>query len=110
MQLKKLIFLLFTLAFLFPATANAGDINVEAGDVRVRTEQGGGISVETRSNRIDVDRQRSRSSPPWWKPWEYYNRHRSSSNCSSSTYQRSTQTTRVNGQVRTNSTSTSTCR
>ena len=109
MQLKKLIFLLFILAFLFPATANGGDINVEAGDVRVRTEQGGGTSVETRSNRIDVDRQRSRSTP-WWKPWEYYNRHRSSSNCSSSTYQRSTQTTRVNGKVQTNSISTSSCR
>lgn len=109
MQLKKLIFLLFTLTFLFPATANGSEINVEAGDVRIRTEQDGGVSVDTGSSRVEIEGQRNRSTP-WWKPWQYYNRHRSSSNCNSSTYQRSTQTTRVNGQVQTNSISTSSCR
>lgn len=109
MQLKKLIFFLVILAFLSPATANSREIDVEAGDVRVRTEQDGQISVDTGSNRVDLT-ERSRRSTPWWQPWHYLNRHRSSSNCTSSTYQRSTQSTRTNGHVEESSVSTSTCR
>jgi hypothetical protein len=109
MQLKKLIFLLVTLAFLLPTTANSSEIDVEAGDVRVRTEQDGSISVDTGSNRVDLT-ERSRSYYPRWQFWRNWNRSRSSSNCSSSTYQRSTQTTRTNGHVEESSVSTSTCR
>ncbi len=107
MQLKKLIFLLVILAFSFPITANAGDIDVNTGNVRVRTEQNGGISVNTGRNQIEVDRRRTYNDP-WWKSWYYWNRSRR--NCNRGTYQRSTQTTTVNGRTRTYSNSTSTCR
>ena len=109
MQLKKLIFSLVILAFLLPATANGGEIDVEAGDVKVRTEQDGSISVDTGSNRVDLS-ERHRSSYPRWQFWRNWNRSQSSSNCTSSTYQRSTQTTRTNGHVEQSSVSTSTCR
>ena len=109
MQLKKLIFLLVILALSFPTTANAGDIDVNTGNVRVRTQQNGSISVNTGRNRVEVDKYNSRS-VPWWQPWNYWNRHRSTRNCRSSTYQRSTQTTRTNGHVQRSSISTNTCR
>ncbi len=109
MKLKKLIFLLVILAFCFPIAANAGDIDVNTGNVRVRSEQNGGISVNTGRNSIEVDRRRS-SAAPWWKSWYYWNRHRRGSKCRSSTYQRSTQTTSTNGRTHTYSNSTSTCR
>ncbi len=109
MQLKKLIFLLITLAFLLPTTVNASDIDVKAGNVRVRTEQDGPISVNTGRNRVEVDKYNNRP-VPWWQPWNYWNRHRSNRNCRSSTYQRSTQTTRTNGHVQRSSISTNTCR
>ena len=111
MKPKKLIFLLVTLAFYFLATANAnaGDIDVKAGNVRVRTEQNGNISVDTGRNEIEVNQYR-RNSSPWWRSWYYWNRPQHTRNCNNSTYQRSTQTTRVNGRATTHSTSTSTCR
>ena len=110
MQLKKLIFLFVILAFLFPSTANSREIDVEAGNVRIRTEEDGQVSVDTDSNSVEVNRSRSsRRSSHWWQPWHYLNRHRSRNNCSSSTYQRSTQTTRTNGHVEESSISTSTC-
>jgi len=108
MGLKKLAFLLLTLAFLFPTTANSSEIEVEAGDVRVSTERDGGVSVDTGRNRVDLER--SRRSTHWWQPWHYLNRHRSRSNCNSSTYQRSTQTTVNNGHVERSSVSSSSCR
>ncbi len=107
MQLKKLIFLLVILAFSFPTIAIAGDIDVNTGNVRVRTQQNGSISVNTGRNHIEVDQSR-RNNNFWWKPWYYWNRSRR--NCNSSTYQRSTQTTTVNGRTRTYSNSTTTCR
>ena len=111
MKPKKLILLLVTLAFYFLATtnANAGDIDVKAGNVRVRTEQNGNISVDTGRNEIEVN-QRRRNSSPWWRSWYYWDRQPRSRNCNNSTYQRSTQTTRVNGRGTTHSISTSTCR
>ena len=107
MQLKQLIFWLIPLALCFPATANASDIDVKAGNVRVKTETNGSISVNTSSNRVEIEPNR-RSSSPWWQDWNYWNR--SSRNCSSRTYQRSTQTTSSNGTVQTTSVSTNTCR
>ena len=107
MQLKKLIFLLVILSFSFPTTANAGDIDVNTGNVRVRTQQNGSISVNTGRNQIQVDRAGT-NTDSWWRSWYYWNRGRRS--CNSSTYQRSTQTTTVNGRTRTYSNSTSTCR
>lgn len=108
MQLKKLIFLLATLVLLLPATANSREIEVEAGDVRVSTEQDGSISVDTGSSSVELP-ERRRSITPWWQPWRYFDRDRSSSDCTSSTYQRSTQTTRTDGHVEESSISTSTC-
>ncbi|WP_144054313.1 hypothetical protein [Pleurocapsa sp. PCC 7319] len=108
MQLKKLIFFFVILAFLSPSTANSREIDVEAGDVRIRTEEDGQVSVDTDSNSVEVNRS-SRRSTHWWQPWHYLNRDRSSNDCSSSTYQRSTQSTRTNGHVEESSVSTSTC-
>ncbi|MDJ0533489.1 MAG: hypothetical protein QNJ70_13535 [Xenococcaceae cyanobacterium MO_207.B15] len=109
MQLKKLVFLSVTLAILFPATAYAGDIDVEAGNVRIRSEQGGRVSIDTGSNSVNVNSRTNRS-VPWWQRWNYFNRSRSSRYCSNSTYQSSTQTTSVNGRVQRTSVSRSTCR
>ncbi len=109
MQLKKLILFLVILAFLSPAKVNSGEIDVEAGDVRVRTESDGRISVDTDSNNVEVNKSRRRSTH-WWQPWHYLNRDRRSDDCSTSTYQRSTQSTRTNGHVEESSTTTSTCR
>lgn len=108
MQLKKLIFLFVILAFLFPSTANSREIDVEAGNVRIRTEEDGQVSVDTDSNNVEVNRS-SRRSTHWWQPWHYLNRNRNRNNCSNSTYQRSTQTTSTNGHVEESSISTSTC-
>ncbi|VEP15371.1 conserved exported hypothetical protein [Hyella patelloides LEGE 07179] len=111
MQFKKLIFVFVILAFLSPVKAHGGEIDVEAGDVKIRTEQDGQISVDTGSNRVELtEQEQDRRSTPWWQPWNYFNRHRSSSNCTSSTYQRSTQTTTTNGHTEESSVSTSTCR
>lgn len=109
MQIKQLSFLLITLAFFFPTTAISGEIDVQAGDVKVRTNSNGSISVDTSNNRVSVP-PRSRYPRSWWQRRPYYYRHRSRRYCNNSTYQRSTQTTSVNGQVQTNSISTSTCR
>ena len=110
MQLKKLIFglMIVVLVLSFPAVGQARNIDVEAGNVRVRTQQNGRISVDTGSNQIEVNKRRTYR-VPWWQPWNYY-RYRKSRNCGSSTYQRSTQTTRTNGRVYRSSISRSSCR
>lgn len=107
MQVKQLTFLIVTLAFLLPIGAKSSEIDVRAGEVRVRTEQNGGISVDTGRNSVELN-ERHRRSSSWWQPWSYWHRHRS--HCKSSTDQRSTQITRINGQVEKSSISTRTCR
>lgn len=99
---------LLILGLWFPAIVRASDIDVEAGNVRVRTQQNGRISVDTGRNQIGVNKRGSYA-VPWWQPWNYY-RHRRGRNCRNSTYQRSTQTTTTNGRVHRSSISSSTCR
>ena len=109
MQLKKLVFLSVILTILFPATAYAGDIDVQAGNIRIRSDQNGRVSIDTSNNSVNVNSLRNRSVPSW-ESWNYMNRSRSSRYCSNSTYQTSTQTTSVNGRVHRSSISTSSCR
>lgn len=109
MEIKKLIFLSLILALLFPAKAFGGDIDLEAGNVRITSTGDGRISVDTRSNSLQVNSYNSRR-VRWWQPWTYFNRSHSSINCTNSTYSKSTQTTSINGRVHRSSASTSSCR
>ncbi len=103
MNPKTLIFLLAILAFYFPGVANAGDIDIDTGNIRVRTEQNGSTSVNTNRNEIKIDRRRTHT-VPWWKSWHYWDR--GNRNCHNGTYQRTTQTTNVNGHIHRDSTTT----
>ncbi|MDR9404583.1 MAG: hypothetical protein RI580_14205 [Halothece sp. Uz-M2-17] len=107
LKVKPFVFLLVSLSLWVPTAAYSSDINVKAGNVRVRTTPNGRVFVDMEGNRIELDNYRNRTNS-WWKPLpDQPRRYR---NCTNRTYQRSTQTTRVNGHERTRTMSSRTCR
>ncbi|AFZ43026.1 hypothetical protein PCC7418_0811 [Halothece sp. PCC 7418] len=108
MKLKPLIFWLVMLMVWMPTTAQGNEVNVQAGNVQVRTDANGTIIVDTGRNRIQLQGDRYRKNPWWYSAPNHHSRNYR--NCTSHTYQRSTQTTRVNGKVETSHISTSSCR
>ena len=61
MLLRKIALILVTLAFFVPTAAIAGDIDVQAGNVRVTTDAGGKIKVNSGSTRLSVPSDRRQS-------------------------------------------------
>ncbi len=76
MELKKLTLVLATLAFLLPTVANANEIDVRAGNVRIIKDTYGDIYVDTGSTTISVPQRRSTSLD--YQRRSYYRQPRSS--------------------------------
>lgn len=107
MFLKKLIFLLTIAALCFPAIAYAGDIDVEAGNVRVNVDKNGRTYSNSRSRWSKYPYSRSY--------WDWYRRYPRSSSMSCSrrgsvVRQESTQTTTRSGRTVTRSQTSTYCR
>lgn len=54
MLLKKIALIILTLTLLTPASAQANDIDIQAGSVRVTTSEDGAISVNTGNTNLKV--------------------------------------------------------
>ena len=76
MKKRKLIFLLATLPFFLPTVANAGDIDVQAGNVRINTSREGSLYLNSGQTRLFVPSTRSNFSRHNFRSW---NRNRNNS-------------------------------
>ncbi len=95
MKLKKLTLVLATLAFLLPTVANANEIDVRAGNVRIIKDSYGDIYVDTGATTINVPNERSPALD--YQRRNYYRRTRSSCYRGRVYSQQSTQVSRNGG-------------
>jgi hypothetical protein len=99
MLCKKLSLLLAISAFWLSPIAEAREIDVRVGDVHIKTGSGGSTYINSGQTRLNVP-SKNRSSIPYYRTFERYNRYIPCCCGYSSIYQQ--QTTQTNGYSRTN--------